>query len=631
MKTLRKNPNALAKKHGLVRSSVCKADRMTHLLVLTRSAHPGLLIAGRAQHLQVVALIEGARPHSLGHGEELLHKLETMNHMKAARCLVEDTGAKKRVEVRQLAFMSAAAPEASSLICLRDIAPAPESGWRGGFNKAPLDLEQKMISLLQRELIENDLYLEQGPDGIINLHTLRPRREDDVICPLRCLAFDSLTKLEGFLSQGGNKLLADKLVKVAGCAVSDEEGKAPVYTVLVGVGRYLRHFLGQRKGPNCTIKVNNAVGVSDGFLSLQTRTRNSAGIASKSVLVIKFGPDYDLSIKPDLDEPDVKRFKGALDQYFARLKNSPQFGVDRGGLSPGGDRGGLSPGGDCGGLSPNASGSGLPSSSRAGKVEDGAKVESTNAEINNAESSNAVENGKVERTKADNDEVENGKVRAESGASGAKTSVIEPVDGPKSLAPDSTKAKVTTAMPISAKADITLATLDAPINGARLVLSANGRDLLVYPAAGCKGNKKIPPHTILWGTRQGAVVNAPAGFEWKFEGSAAKKMMVVTQAETMTLGEFLKSRKGKSVGRHTPAEFAQGTCPALQCSNPWRFVAEDTNHAATIRISSGLATVTVVWQVKLKEESAQVPCNQNHPLPCCFFVTDTVFLGVKAP
>ncbi len=572
---------------------------MTHLLVLSRSAHPGLLIAGRSQHLEVVALIEGANPHMLGHGEELLHKLETMNHMKAARRLVEDTGAKKRVEIRQLAFISAAAPEASSLICLRDIAPTTESGWRGGFNKSPLDLEQKMISLLQRELIECDLYLEQGSDGIVNLHTLRARREDDVICPLRCLAFDSLMKLDGFLSQGGNKLLADKLLKVTGCAVSDEEGKIPVYSVLVGVGRYLRHFLGQRKGPNCMIKVNNAVGVSDGFLSLQTRTRNSAGIAAKSVLVINFGPDYDLSIKPDLDEPDVKRFKGVLDQYFARLQNSPQFGVDRGGLSPGGVCGGLSPGGVCGGLSPKAgvcgglspkaSGSTLPSGSQAGEGEDDAKLVSTKAESISAESYKVVESGTGGSTKAENQEVESGKVTAWGGAA-------------------STKAEVTIT---PTKADIILDTLGAPIKGARLVLSADGCDLLVYPTADCKGNKKIPPNTILWGTRQGTVINAPAGVEWKFEGAAAKKMMIVVQTEAMTLGDFLKSRKGKSVARHAPAEFAPGTCPPLQCPSPWRFVAEDKNHTTAIRLSSRLATVNVVWQVKLKAESGQVPCNQT--------------------
>jgi hypothetical protein len=75
--------------------------------------------------------------------------------------------------------------------------------------------------------------------------------------------------------------------------------------------------LGVRKGgPNVEITVDTAAGASDQFLSLTTSTRNNAGIAAKSILVANFGAEHVDNKTIDMDEPDVKRFKGALDQYF---------------------------------------------------------------------------------------------------------------------------------------------------------------------------------------------------------------------------------------------------------------------------------------------------------------------------
>ena len=60
------------------------------------------------------------------------------------------------------------------------------------------------------------------------------------------LTFTSLRKLEVFLSTSGNQCLGDRVVKVSNVLVYEEP--QDVYCVLVGVGRYLQHYLGVRKG-----------------------------------------------------------------------------------------------------------------------------------------------------------------------------------------------------------------------------------------------------------------------------------------------------------------------------------------------------------------------------------------------
>ena len=38
-----------------------------NLCILTRTAHPGLQIAGRVEKMEVIALVDGVSPHGIGH------------------------------------------------------------------------------------------------------------------------------------------------------------------------------------------------------------------------------------------------------------------------------------------------------------------------------------------------------------------------------------------------------------------------------------------------------------------------------------------------------------------------------------------------------------------------------------
>ena len=103
--------------------------------------------------------------------------------------------------------------------------------------------------------------LSKDSAGVLSLITLKARREGEVLCPLRSLLFDTLSSLEGFLSEGGNKVLADRIIRVDGVVLDEAGGVSPVYMAVTGIGRFLRHFAGVRKsGPNAIIHVDCSKG-----------------------------------------------------------------------------------------------------------------------------------------------------------------------------------------------------------------------------------------------------------------------------------------------------------------------------------------------------------------------------------
>ena len=303
--------------HSRVLHQLVGATGFTHLIVLSRTAHPGLLVAARECKLEILALIEGSNDHCVAHGRELLRNMLCGKHYKAAKEQVGSTGGVKRVRASSIPFILAKAP-ASQPIHIRDVEPdVATSTWRCGFNKRPLNMEEKMVALIQKELLEHALMLSKV-EGVLTLCTLKARREGEMICPVSGLLFDTLASLERFLSEGGNKVMSDKVIRVDGVILDESGGVSPLYMAVSGAAMHMRHFAGVRKGgPNAVITVDTAKGAADGFLSLTVSTRNQAGVAARSPIVVNYGNEYDLSYKVDSDEPDAKRFSGALQQYFA--------------------------------------------------------------------------------------------------------------------------------------------------------------------------------------------------------------------------------------------------------------------------------------------------------------------------
>jgi hypothetical protein len=120
------------------------------------------------------------------------------------------------------------------------------------------------------------------------------------------------------LSHGGNRVLVDRLVEIRGLGLADET-VGSLYMAITGVARYLRHYLGVRRGgPNAVLVVQTGNGCGDGLVKCVVQTRNGVGIAAKSPAVMNYGNEYDMNVATMAaasDEGDAKRFRGVLDEY----------------------------------------------------------------------------------------------------------------------------------------------------------------------------------------------------------------------------------------------------------------------------------------------------------------------------
>jgi len=191
-------PRAAAKPlkyHQRLCITLLKARTRTHLVLVTRSAHPGLLVAARLAGLKVIALILGCSEHSRAHGKKLLRAMLAAEKLPIARTLVaqEALGRSfpKRVLDHQLQFIHLAAPR-DQVVQVRDVEPEPESGWRAGLNLCPTDLPEKVAKLEADEIAENGFELrEVGPDKKICLAAGRSYGERDIVCKFTGLLYDS--------------------------------------------------------------------------------------------------------------------------------------------------------------------------------------------------------------------------------------------------------------------------------------------------------------------------------------------------------------------------------------------------------------------------------------------------------
>jgi hypothetical protein len=181
---------------------------MTHLIVATRTAHPGLLVAGRQARLEVIAYIEGQKEHAVQHGEALLFSRLVAGLMPTAAEAVGDQG-NKRVRQHTLKFIIVPAPPATrQVVRVKEVMPSPDSGWRAGFNKQPVDVESRMLAQVQTEMDRFQLSVMRMDDGSVCLMTLKARGENDIITPMTGLVYDNPGALETFLSHAGNKARA---------------------------------------------------------------------------------------------------------------------------------------------------------------------------------------------------------------------------------------------------------------------------------------------------------------------------------------------------------------------------------------------------------------------------------------
>ena len=127
----------------------------THLLVLTRTAHMGLLFAGADLGLTTIAYVEGQSEHSMKHGESILKAMCVHKVLPSVRkSLQGDADGNNFVHLHGVQFIEGDVPSLDKqVVQLRDVEEASTSSWRAGINKIPNDLEKKVAELSVQDIM----------------------------------------------------------------------------------------------------------------------------------------------------------------------------------------------------------------------------------------------------------------------------------------------------------------------------------------------------------------------------------------------------------------------------------------------------------------------------------------------
>ena len=322
----------------------CGGERLSHIVVLSTSAHPACALAAHDLRLTAHIHLDRVSAHSKAHGrailQDFLHQ-EFLNAEQGQQALVAG-GVKRR---RELCFIKVSAPAVGTQApCFSEVSCCPSSGWRGGLNEYPaLDtLEVGILELLQRELENFGLAMRPGQaGGRPVLFTEKARGEGDILCPVSCLLFSCAAGLRDCLRSAG-ALLDGPLIHVTGlrCPGPGDEGGPgdkggpgeeggpgdvggpggkvmDAYAIPVGAARLVSDYQAAgRHHPNACMRARPSVGPNDGFLELIVRTHNGHGIAAGREIVLDFGAARAHSLDPNASP--TKRFKGALDDLLAK-------------------------------------------------------------------------------------------------------------------------------------------------------------------------------------------------------------------------------------------------------------------------------------------------------------------------
>ena len=119
-------------------------------------------------------------------------------------------------------------------------------------------------------------------------------------------------------------MLCGRILRVPELHLSTDDTKTILNAVPVVAARYARHYSScGRRAPKCKIVCNMSKGPNDGFFELVINTKNRAGVAQKTPLVIDGGIHFDEQraeqLAEDADmEPTAKKFKTYLDSCLGK-------------------------------------------------------------------------------------------------------------------------------------------------------------------------------------------------------------------------------------------------------------------------------------------------------------------------
>ncbi|CAE6933889.1 unnamed protein product [Symbiodinium sp. CCMP2592] len=298
-------------------------SRSVTTVILTTTAHPGSSVAARLLGQEVFACLPTVTSHASLHGMKLQEEMFYRSALAEAR-VTADAGDRKRSHVSAaIQLIEGGCVPDSDVFDLTDVEP-PETDSFAGLDVFHGALDTRVPLLLQKELSDSNLCLDLHQSFGRGLVTGKPLAEGEIICTATAAKFTCYEALAKFLRLPGHGFLADGVVKVDNARVKGS--RASVYCVLLGAARYVQHFQGIRKQPNCAWQVDSACGSGSGYLKLVVRTHNGAGVARNSQLCTNYGLAFDFAQAAEMFEDDrVKRFRGALDAVLSKSQSQVQI------------------------------------------------------------------------------------------------------------------------------------------------------------------------------------------------------------------------------------------------------------------------------------------------------------------
>jgi hypothetical protein len=584
-------PQAL---HHRMLMDIGQAHTRTHLVIATRTAHPGLVLAARQAGLKVIAYLDGVRPHSAAHGNHLLKAQLTASKMSAARDATPTARGQKRYSAADIQYQVVQAPSAQPIL-LRDITPSA-ANWRSGLNTSPVDLDVKALRQVQSEL--------DATSGTVTLECRngqeiamagRSFREGDVVCTVGGLLFDSMERLTAFFHTNdcGKEFLGN-VVKIEGIHEEDTTAQASagsaalmratsMYFVITGIGRFFRHYATSGKQvPNVALSVNVAAGAGDGLLQVIVRTRNRCGVALGSQLVLNYGMEYDhqaVAKSEAAASQSPKRLRGLLDSFFAKL--GPHDG-------------------------PQAAAAVGESSAAAAAGAAALALADAAAKLTDPSAAGATATQAVQPAPAD-------PAAVPQTGSGASAAVLQTGSG-ASAAVLQTGSAGSAAVPESGgqhsapAATLTLASGEEVINEIKAPLHLAvvfGKQIRLAAMTPLEGNKKLPPRTLLATTSNGTIGATAGATAVKFAFDKTKTTYVVQSGTgaVMTLYDLIEKTGAKSVSKH--GAWVGGVPASLQSQSAAAFQPAARSAFWDAVQSSGC--LAVAWVLKLTDKKVLTP------------------------
>jgi uncharacterized protein YdaU (DUF1376 family) len=247
--------------------------------------------------------------HALAHGLEIARKVRMVD-LRPTGGVASGTPRSNRYEI----MAGPTVPASAQVVEPWDVA---QGGlWWEGVNKmlSGEQIAKNAQKLLETELSTNPVQLK-APEGDMGrgLIATRSIREGETITQASSLFFDDEAELMKFFGMGNDRF-RDRIVGVNGLQHDGVPRESPVHAVLVGVAQFVQHYVTIRRSPNARWVFDPAAGFNSTALKLVVQTRNAAGIAAGSDIVVNYGATFDFTMGKS--QEGENKFTGLLDDIF---------------------------------------------------------------------------------------------------------------------------------------------------------------------------------------------------------------------------------------------------------------------------------------------------------------------------